>query len=84
MKNEECRVKSENGRNNVPGILHSQFCVLHLNPVGLLFPVNHAPLKLASLTALNLFSLQPCQQTPNGYFAPNNLRVLMASIRVSP
>jgi len=27
-------------------------------------------MKLASMTALNFSSLQPCQQTPNGFFAP--------------
>ncbi len=27
-------------------------------------------MRLASMTALNLFSLQPCQQTPSGFFAP--------------
>ncbi len=34
----------------VRSILHSEFCILHWSRVGLLFPVNHAPGKMASLT----------------------------------
>ena len=44
MKNEACKV--QNRRDGaLRNILHFPLCTLHSDGVGLLFPVNHAPMK---------------------------------------
>ena len=46
-------------------ILHSKFRTLHLDRVGLLFPVNHAQMKLSSLIRAGMHS-RPVQTYVRG------------------
>src|SRR5438876_258918 len=58
VRSAECRTEDISARD----VLHSQFCILHSDMVGLLFPVNHAPAKMASLNRLRSGDLLHEQQ----------------------